>query len=160
MTTNTILKKLKKQTMKKLFIAAIITVAAGTSAFATDGNKENYKVKNSFEKQFADAQNVTWGTSENYIKASFTLLDEKVEAFYGKDGDLIGLSRKVDLKSLPLNAIQKIKKEYASYKVTDTIEFDQDGDKSYYVSLEDGNKKQILQVSLYGNISVYKGVTK
>lgn len=146
--------------MKKLFIAALITIAAGTSAFAADTNKENHKVKNSFETQFAGAQDVSWSAKESYIKASFTLLDEKIEAFYGTDGDLIGLSRKVDLKKLPLNAIQKIKKEYASYKVTDTIEFDQDGDKSYYVSLEDGNKKQILQVSLYGNVSIYRGVAK
>ena len=72
----------------------------------------------------------------------------------------MGVSRKVDIKKLPLNAIQKIKKDYAGYKVTDSIEFDQDGEKSYYVSLEDGNKKQILQVSLYGNVSVYKGGTK
>ena len=56
--------------------------------------------------------------------------------------------------------IQKIKKDYAAYKVTDTIEFDQDGEKSYYVSLEDGNKKQILHISLYGSVSVYRGGTK
>jgi hypothetical protein len=143
--------------MKKLFIAALIVVAAGTSAFALDTNKENYKVRNNFQAQFAGAQNVNWSVKDNYVKASFTLLDESVEAFYSKDGDLIGVSRKVDLKQLPLSAIQKIKKEYASYKVIETIEFDKEGEKSYYVSLEDGSKKQILEVSLYGNVSIYKG---
>jgi hypothetical protein len=146
--------------MKKLFIAALIVVAAGTSAFAADGKKENYKVRNNFESQFAGAQDVSWIAKENYLKVSFTMMDEKVEAFYGTDGDLIGVSRKIDMKALPLNAIRKIRKEYASFKVTDTIEFDQDGDKSYYVSLEDGNRKQILQVSLYGSVSIYKGEAK
>ena len=146
--------------MKKLFIAALIVVAAGSSAFAKDVTKVNYKVQNQFEAQFTGAQNVVWSSKENYLKASFTLADENVEAFYGTDGEVMGVSRKVDIKKLPLNAIQKIKKDYAGYKVTDSIEFDQDGEKSYYVSLEDGNKKQILQVSLYGNVSVYKGGTK
>ena len=81
--------------------------------------------------------------------------EENVEAVVSADGDLIGFSRKVDLKKLPLNAIRKIKKDYSTYKVTESIEFDQDGEISYYVSLEDGAKKQILKVSVYGNVSVY-----
>lgn len=146
--------------MKKLFIAALIVVAAGTSAFAGDVFNVNYKVKSSFEARFAGAQNVAWSAKENFIRASFTIADENVEAFFDGEGELIGLSRKVDLKKLPLNAIQKIKKDYAAYQVTEVIEFDRDGDKSYFVSLEDGSKKQILEVSLYGGVSKYKGSGK
>lgn len=146
--------------MKKLFIAALIVVAAGTSAFAADVFKVDYKVKSSFEARFAGAQNVVWSAKETFIKAAFTMAEENVEAFFDGEGELIGLSRKVDLKKLPLNAIQKIKKDYASYQVSEAIEFDRDGDKSYYVSLEDGAKKQILEVSLYGAVSKYKGSGK
>lgn len=146
--------------MKKLFIAALIVVAAGTSAFAADVFKVDYKVKSSFEARFAGAQNVVWSAKETFIKAAFTIAEESVEAFFDGEGELIGLSRKVDWKKLPLNAIQKIKKEYAAYQVTEAIEFDRDGDKSYFLSLEDGVKKQILEVSLYGEISKYKGQAK
>lgn len=146
--------------MKKLFIAALIVVAAGTSAFALDGKRVNNNVKNSFEVQFSGAENVSWSTTENYFKASFTLEDENVEAFFAKDGELIGTSHKVELIKLPSSAVKRIKKEYASYKITDSIEFEHDGDRSFYVSLEDGNKKQILQVTLYGEVSVYRGEKK
>jgi len=146
--------------MKKLFIAALIVIAAGSSAFAMDATKVDYKVKKSFDIQFTGAENVTWSTQANFVKASFTLLDENVDAFFDTDGELVGVSRKVDVKSLPLHAMQQIKKDYASYKITDSIEFDQNGDKSYYLSLENGNKKQILEVSLYGNVSVFKGTGK
>ncbi len=146
--------------MKKLFIAALIVVAAGTSAFAADGFKVDYKVKSSFEARFAGAQNVVWSAKENFIRAAFTIAEENVEAFFDTEGELIGLSRKVDLKKLPLNAIQKIKKDYAAYQVTEAIEFDRDGDKSYYVSLEDGAKKQILEVSVYGAVGKYKASGK
>ena len=65
--------------MKKLFIAALIVVVTGTSAFAIDKSIANFKVKSSFDAQFSSAENVNWTAKENYIKASFTLLDEKVE---------------------------------------------------------------------------------
>lgn len=141
--------------MKKLFIAALIMVAAGTSAFAADV-KVNSKIKTSFEALFAGAENVSWSGKDHYIRATFTLSEETVEAFFGTDGDLIGTSRKVDLKKLPLSAVQKIKKEYASYKITDSIEFEGSGERCYYVSLENGNKKQILEVSLFGNVTSFR----
>jgi hypothetical protein len=147
--------------MKKLFIAALIVVVTGTSAFAVDKNIANYKVKSSFEAQFSSAENVNWTAKENYIKASFTLQGQQVEAFYSPtDGELIGVTRKVEFNKLPLNAIQKIKKDYAGYKITDSIEFEGDTDRAYYVSLEEGDKKKILLVSLYGTVSVYKEARK
>ncbi|MEO8174087.1 MAG: hypothetical protein ABI581_13425 [Sediminibacterium sp.] len=142
--------------MKKLIIAAFIMVAAGTSAFAADV-KVNNKIQTNFEVLFNGASNVSWGAKDHFVKATFTLAEETIEAFFGTDGDLIGTSRKVDMKRLPVSAVQKIKKEYASYKVTDTIEFERAGERSYYVSLENGNKKQILEVSLYGSVSVFYG---
>ncbi len=146
--------------MKKLFIAALITVAAGTSAFAKDVTKVDYKVKSNFEAKFNGAQNVVWSAREAYVKAQFQLSGENVEAFFNEEGDLIGTSRKLDFKQLPLNAIQKIKKSYEDFKVVETIEFDLDGDRSYYVSLEKEGKTQILQVSLYGTVTAYKGSQK
>ncbi len=136
--------------MKKLFIAALMVVAAGTSAFALDINKDTYKAKKSFQEQFVGAENITWTAKDNFIKASFTLADEKLDAFFGNDGELIAMSRKV-------KAIQKIKKDYSAYTVNETIELDQDGSKSYYVSLQNGDKKKILEVSLYGNVSLFQG---
>ncbi len=146
--------------MKKLLLAILVVATLGTSAFATDANKVSSKVKNSFEAKFVNAQNVKWTARDTYNKVSFTLEGEDVEAFFASDGDLIGYSRKVELKNLPLNAIQKIKKEYAGYAVKETIEFEQNGEKAFYVSLENGDKKQILEVSLYGMVSVYRAAGK
>ena len=146
--------------MKNLFIAAVMAVAVTSSAFALDVSKISVKVKSSFENQFAGAENVTWSEKDTYTKATFTLAEENVEAFFAADGELIAYSRKVEFKRLPLNAVQKIKKEYAGYTVTESIEFDQDGEKGYYVSLTNGTKKQILAVSLYGNVTVYNELRK
>lgn len=146
--------------MKKLLLAALVVAGIGSSAFAMDVNKISSKARTSFEAKFENATNAKWSVKNNYNKVSFTLADEAVEAFFATDGELIGVSRKVDFKSLPLSAIQKIKKEYASFQVTDTIEFERNEEKSYYVSLQDGNQKQILEVSLYGSVSIFRGSSK
>jgi hypothetical protein len=146
--------------MKKILIAALMAVFVGSSAFATDTKdvvKVSYKVKNNFEAHFTGAKNVSWAQRDNYTKATFVLADQPVEAFYSVDGELVATSRKVEFNKLPLEAIQTIQKKYSSYTVADTIELDQDGEKNYYVSVQDGEKKQILQVSLYGSVTVYNG---
>ncbi|MEN9684299.1 MAG: hypothetical protein RLZZ28_85 [Bacteroidota bacterium] len=143
--------------MKKLLLAALIVVAAGSSAFALDVNTLNAKVKTNFEARFYGAQNVQWKLQEDFIKASFTYADQPVEAFFTTDGELIGLSRKMDYQKLPLNALQKIKTDYARYQVVEAIEFEREGDKNYYVSLKEGTSVKILEVSLYGSVSVFRG---
>lgn len=80
---------------------------------------------------------------------------EKVEAFFSSNGDVIGTSRKTEFKRLPLAAIQKIKKTYAKYQVTETIEFELSGERKYYVSVENESDRKILEVSLYGDVSVF-----
>lgn len=146
--------------MKKILVAALMAVFVGGSAFAADTKdvaKVSYGVKANFEARFSGATNVSWTLRDNFTKATFTLAGQQVEAFYSVDGELIASSRKVEFGKLPLEGIQAIQKKYSTYTVSETIEFDQDGDRSYFVSLQDGDKKQIVQVSLYGSVSVYNG---
>ncbi len=142
--------------MKKIIIAAMMVVSIGSSAFAMDVNKVSYKVKNLFAQEFLGAENVVWSVEENFTKASFTLADIKVDAFFSTEGEMIGYGRAVNFNQLPLNAIQKVKKNYGTYKIAEIIEFSHDGEKSYYVSLQNGEKKQILNVTLYGDISLFQ----
>lgn len=141
--------------MKKFIIATLITVAIGSSAFAADVSKVSFRVLNAFEAQFAGATDVAWTVTSDYTKAKFSIEGETVEAFFNGNGEVIGTSRKVEFKRLPLSAIQKIKKSYAKYQVTETIEFEMSGDRRFYVSIEDGTDRKILEVSLYGQVSVF-----
>lgn len=145
--------------MKKLLIAALIVVAAGTSAFAMDGTKKavNSLTHASFKALFPGASNVSWDESADFFSAAFTMDDENYTAFFTREGDLIGTTQKVELSQLPAKAQRKIKKDYASFKVTEAIRFNQDDRSNYYVRVEDGNQKQILEVTAYGNVCVFKG---
>ncbi len=141
--------------MKKIFLTTMIAAFVSAQLFAADVAKVSYRVLASFESQFADATDVSWTVTDQYSKAKFTIEGEKVEAFFNSSGDIIGTSRKTDLKRLPLNAIQKIKKNYGKYKVTETIEFEFNGDRKYFVSVENDTDRKILEVSLYGEVSIF-----
>ena len=142
--------------MKKIFLTTLIAAMIGSQVFASDVSKVSYRVLAAFQAQFADATDVNWTVTEDDTKAKFTIEGEQVEAFFNASGDVIGTSRKTDLKRLPLNAIQKIRKSYAKYKVTETIEFEFNGERKYFVSLENDADRKILEVSLYGNVTIFE----
>ena len=141
--------------MKKFILATLITAAISSSILAADVSKVNLRVLNAFETQFTGATDAMWTVTTDYTKAQFTLDGEKIEAFFSSTGDVIGTSRKAEFKRLPLSAIQKIRKNYAKYEVTETIEFEFNGDRKYYVSIENGSDRKILEVSLYGQVSLF-----
>ena len=141
--------------MKTFILATIITVVIGSSVFAADATKINFRVLNAFENKFSGATNVNWSTTEVYTKAEFELEDEKIEVFFNSDAQMIGVFRKANIRQLPLSAIQKIKKNYAQYQITETLQFELNGERRYYVSVENGPDKKILEVSLYGEVTVF-----
>lgn len=141
--------------MKKFILATLITVTIGSSVLAADVSKVSFRILNAFEAQFAGATDVNWTVTADYTKVKFTMEGEKVEAFFSSNGDVIGTSRKTEFKRLPLSAIQKIKKVYAKYQVTETIEFELNGERKYYVSVESETDRKILEVSFYGQVSVF-----
>ncbi len=142
--------------MKKIFLTTLIAAMIGSQVFASDVTKVSYRVLAAFEAQFAEASDVSWTVTDNYTKAKFTIEGEQVEAFFNASGDVIGTSRKTDLKRLPLSAIQKIRKSYGKYKVTETIDFEFNGERKYFVSIENDTDRKILEVSLYGDVTIFE----
>lgn len=141
--------------MKKIFFTTFIAALVGSSVLAADVSKVNNRVLASFQSQFADATDVAWTVTDHYTKARFTIEGENVEAFFNASGDVIGTSRKIDFKRLPLSAIQKIKKNYSKFHVTDAIEFELNGDRKYFVSVEHETTRKVLEVSVYGEVSIF-----
>lgn len=141
--------------MKKSILVTLITVTIGSSVLAADVSKVSFRVLNAFKAQFTGATDVNWSITADYTKVDFTIEGEKVEAFYNSNGDVIGTSRKTEFKRLPLSAIQKIKKNYAKYRVTETIELELNGERKYYLSVENESDRKILEVSLYGQVTVF-----
>jgi hypothetical protein len=145
--------------MKKLFILALIAIATGTSAFAGPSTK----VFHHFATSFSKAKNVSWESSDKFDKVSFILDNEKVDAYYGSEGELIGTSKTLSFEKLPKSALETIttKYTYPNYQLKECIEFTYgNNEKKYYVSLDKTNETVVLEINKAGTVSVFAKTRK
>ncbi|MEP7165241.1 MAG: hypothetical protein ABI741_11130 [Ferruginibacter sp.] len=148
--------------MKKLaMIFAVLALMAGTSAFANTGDKVTKAVKVEFQKNFPVAENVTWEIAEDFYFASFDLNGRTVNAAYNENGELVGVSRKLQLSEIPLGILQSLQSGYAGYvignKVTEVV---YEGKTFYYATAEGATRILKLKCFTDGEIYVEKKIKK
>jgi predicted DNA-binding protein len=145
--------------MKKLLMAALLTVSVAASAFAKDVNKVSALAQGNFRSEFKKASDVSWSAAENYVKASFIYNNERMEAYYNTNGDKIGTVKAITIDELPLNAKRTFAKKYASYTVKEAIEFDGDESTDYYISAENDKESVVIKVGASG-VSTFQKTKK
>lgn len=137
-------------------VAAFMFIAFTTSAFAKPIEVSNY-LSRQFEQQFRGASNVSWKITSQFTSATFMQNDQKVSVFYNTGGELVGVSRTIDVKDLPKKAQQVLNNRYSDHTVVSVIEFtDSDDVVRYYIQLENNNKQSILQTDELGSLSDFK----
>ncbi len=142
--------------MRKLFLAALLTVTVAASAFAKDINSKNVRAVKHFNSEFRDAENVSWTMRSTFAKATFYLNGEKREAFYDLNGEMIGTSSNISLDKLPVAAKRVFAKKYDGYTVKEAIHFEGIDEAAYYISAENEKESVILKVTDSNTVSVYK----
>lgn len=140
--------------MKRLFIAVLVAASIATSAFAADVKSVNVQVKNSFHQEFSKATGVQWTVKSTFVKATFILDGEQVDAFYTPDGESIGRSSAIAVENLPSVAKRRIAKKYGSYTIKEAIKFEAANETAYFISAENEKEAVVLKVA-GGLISVY-----
>ena len=80
----------------------------------------------------------------------------KVFAFYNMDGELMGLTRNISSAQLPVNLQTSLKRNYNGYWISDLFEVANNNGTSYYVTLENGDKKVVLTSANGSEWSTYK----
>ncbi len=149
--------------MKKLTaIFAAFMLLIGVSAFANTGSDNVSKtVKDAFEKNFSGAVNVTWEQTDELYFASFKLNEREVNAAYNEKGELIGISRKLQLSEVPLNVTKSLKQDFEGYTVLNSVtEMLYEGQTVYYATVEGISKILKLKCFSDGQIYVEKRIKK
>lgn len=144
--------------MKKLFILTLALIALGTSAFANTDKKTSYNGASHFTSTYTGAKEVSWSADANYEKVSFMENGIKKEVFYTHQGELIGSAKAFAFDKLPKAALQTIttKYTYPEFQLEDIIEFENaDGETSYFVSMDKSDLKLVLEITTYGQVSVF-----
>jgi len=144
--------------MKKLLTTSAFVIAVISSALASGNNNTNFKGSYSFKKAFPKAENVSVKTVGEYTKISFINDNKNMEVFYSPEGDLMAQSKSIGLNELPKGSVESVNKQYGDWSITEAIEFsnENDGSMHYYIGLQSGSKKRIVEADKDGSISIYK----
>jgi len=143
--------------MKKfiLMLVTLVTIGSG-AAFAKDEETVNQQVLNSFKQEFADARDVSWQTNREFVKATFTLNDQVMFAFYSQTGDLLAITRNISSDKLPISLLTGLKKNYSEFWITDLFEMVAGGGSTYYVTVQNADVEVVLKSNEFGSWEVYK----
>jgi len=141
---------------KQIIIGLFLLIAGFSNTFANGEENVNAQVINSFRKDFASAQNVQWSNGKDFVKATFTLNEHIVYAYYSDKGELLGVTRNIGSGQLPMNLLSDVKKSYSQYWIADLFEMAANNETTYYITLESGDHKVILKSNGTNGWEVFK----
>lgn len=131
-------------------------IAVGTTAFAKDEETVSQQVLNNFKKEFVNAKDVNWQNTRDYVKATFTLNDQVMFAYYSPAGELIAITRNISSDKLPISLLTNLKKNYSEYWITDLFEAVSNGTGTYYITLQNADVEVILKSDEFGGWETFK----
>jgi hypothetical protein len=159
--------------MKKIFLTFATAALFSVSVFAADGGKKgtdntanvSYAVKQEFEADFANAQNVVWTVDKNCQKAEFTADGAKKTAFYNLQGDFLGTTQTTGYYAIPATSKKLIAANYKDYVAGEVIVYqantalNEDIDAtSYFVDLKSHDHELLVRVTSTGSVEFFKQV--
>jgi hypothetical protein len=140
--------------MKKIMLVFGLLAIMGVSN-AYPSEKVSPKVLASFKSEFSSAKNVEWETGSNYFRATFSMNEQRVFAYYTVDGELMSVARYISSIQLPINLFSNLKNDYSKYWISDLFEVSNSEGLHYYVTLETADTKLMLRSSNGGSWSTY-----
>ncbi len=91
----------------------------------------------------------------NFLKATFSLNGQILTAYYFSNGDLQAVVRNITSDQLPINLLTSLRKDYSEYWITDLFEMSSDGKTTYYVTIENSDKKIVLKSDDLSSWEIY-----
>lgn len=147
---------------KQIILSIATMLMIGISAFAgvSDEVKVNHQAQESFKRDFTNARNISWEQKQDYVKVTFSLNEQVLFAYYSYNGELQAVVRNIVSDQLPINLLTDLKKDYTDFWITDLFEIASDDQTTYYVTLENANKKIVLKSESASSWNVFSKTKK
>ncbi|MDO6434324.1 hypothetical protein Q4E93_27180 [Flavitalea sp. BT771] len=148
--------------MNKIILSIATVLMMGLSAFAngTDETDVNQLAVKSFHKDFGNAKNIRWEQKTGYVKVEFTMNDQVLYAYYNNDGQMTAVVRNIVSDQLPISLLTPLKRDYTGFWISDLFEIAADEQTTYYVTLENADKKIVLRSNGIDSWEVYSKTKK
>ena len=145
--------------MKPKIVSLVVAIMIMfNTSFANDVVNET--VLSTFSHQFEKASEVNWTKTAGYYKATFTWNGQFISAFYEENGTPVSVSRNILTKDLPLFLQTNLTENYADFWISDLFEYTTPDNIKYYITVESGDKKMILESNDNNYWTVFKRSSK
>jgi hypothetical protein len=141
---------------KRILTWALLLVTGISSSFANATKGTDDHIRDSFNKEFKNAQVLSWETYSAFTKATFKMNGLVMFAYFSGNGHLIAVARNILSDQLPISLMASLKQDYSGYWITDLFEITDNNEGSYYVTLENQDNKIVLESDDLGNWTTYK----
>lgn len=157
--------------MKKFLAIVALTVVSSafvaSSAFAAaapvaksaapDMEAVSAKAAAKFNADFKGATGI-WNNEKDYEEVLFFWNNKLMDAFYDREGNMIGTFHQVEKSELPGKAAEKIASWYKGYDIKYMAAMESDQDTLYYVTVQNAAHLRILEVAGDGSVKEFKTI--
>jgi hypothetical protein len=133
--------------MKKIVLSAAFLFGLGLAAVYAEEPDINARAKEAFQNQFPAAENQEWSAGSDYYKVNFLYNGNFINAFYSPEGEFIATIRNISSVNLPVMLQTGLKNNYDGYWITELYEMARQDGNSYFITLENADKKIVLKSS-------------
>jgi len=131
-------------------------ITVGTTAFANEEEAVTQQVLNNFKKEFVNAKDVVWESNKDFAKATFTMNEQVLFAYYAPSGELLAITRNISSDKLPISLLTSMKKNYSDYWITDLFEVVANGTGTYYMTVQNADYEITLKSDEFGGWETFK----
>lgn len=119
------------------------------------------EISKSFSSKFSGAENVSWRQREEFYFADFKVNQKNMFAAYTPEGELLGVTRVLELSQLPFNVEMSIRENFVNHRIDKTItEMVHDGETTYHLNAESKTHFLKLKCNSEGEVYVVKRTKK
>jgi len=114
--------------------------------------KPDQREEKVFKKEFPGAEYVKWSEDAGYLSVSFVLNSHRIQAWFSKDGELLGSIRGISYGQLPMLVIRSLQSRFAEPVTIEITEVTNSEGTHYKILLENKDKKYKVSIKSDGNI--------
>jgi hypothetical protein len=129
-----------------LTAALLLTIGVGSS-FARNPNNGDDNVNAYFHKDFRQAELMDTKTDADFTRFTFKMSGMILTAYYSNKGELLAITHNIKSTQLPLPLLMQVKNDYSNLWITELFELNSNGESTYYITLENADKKITLRSS-------------
>jgi hypothetical protein len=144
---------------KKILIFAAFVVFSATAAFAGTHDISR-PVQVAFNRNFANATNISWENNSTYYTASFQIAGRSYSALFSTDAEMIAVSRNILSTELPADLETLLRNNFSDSWISNLVKYDIGDQPKYYATIENGSQKTILESIGQETWSVLKETAK